>query len=346
MFSQKEINAFSLQRAIGQIARQQFSGSLELEMLQEASEQAHRPLSPSAITLPWEVLSRISPQRSADWDAYERTTSRYYTRALDASTTGASVVGDDQLQIADVLRGRSVFSDLGATVITGARGNISMPESTGGADTHWLSDEYSPIAESRPDFAAVTATPRTIASLVRYSKLLETSAPQSAPFLEMHLARTLAQGIDAAIIAGSGAAGEPTGIINTAGVQTETLGGDPAAAIANALEACEATGARPSGFALDPALAKALRTTPVIAGSVPIMQAKRIDGLQALVSDAAPASTGIVGEIGDVVVVMFGSGLVLGVDPSSYFDRGLLQMRMLAHVDIIVRRPSSFVVIS
>ena len=347
MFTQREIDAFSLSRAVRSIAHQQFHGSLEMEMLADAATRANKPMTPSSTIIPWELLGRRASTHSPDFDMLLRSQSRYQTRsALAAENDGGNIVGENMMAAIDALRGRSMVADLGADVVK-ARGDVTMPQATTGADAYWLADEFTAINLSRPTVGTVSAAPKTCGSVIAYTKLLELAALEVEHFLEQHLLKTISRALDLAAVSGSGLNGEPQGIIGATGVQAISLAGDPAAAIANALEAVENSEARPSGFAVGTALAKTLRRTPVLAGgSTPIMAANTIDGKPAIVGKAAPDSTALVGEFNDLCVVLFGSGPSVGVDPSTYFDQGILQMRCLLHVDIAVRRASSFAVIS
>ena len=344
LFTQNEIRHFSLARAVRDIASERYRGTLETEMLSDVAERTGKPVSANGFVLPWQLLSRSAPSYSADMEILERNQNRY-VRGLDATSTAPEIVPTAMLGAVDALRGFSLVADLGASVVAG-KGTLSMPESISAADVHWLDSEYDPITESRPEFGTVGATPHIAGSVVTYSKLWQMQSLEGEAFLEQHLRRTIAAALDQAAISGSGINGQPTGLENTAGVQAQAIGGDLAAAIPAAMRKVEASGARCSGFALDPVLAESLRTTAKLTGAAPILERDQIDGKPALVSTATPASTAFAGSFDDMVVVLFGEGVQIAIDPFTGFEKGLVSMRALLSVDIAIRRAASFVKIS
>ena len=344
MFTKNEIQNFSLSRAIRDVANERYSGTLESEMLADAAQRANKPVSPAGFVVPWELLGRSMPTYSEDEAILERTRNRYH-RTLDAASSGAPIVPSPMLAAVDALRGYSAITDLGASVVS-ARGKVAMPEASTPATVHWLPDEYTALTDTQPAYRTVSASPKIAGALIRYSKLWEAASMEGEAFVEEHLLRSLGAALDRVALNGSGAAGEPTGLAENTDVQAVSLAGDPAAAVAAALRKVEETGGRASGFALDPVLAESMRTTAKISGSAPILDSGQIHGKPAIVSTAVPASTAMTGEWRDLVIVLFGQGVELAIDPFTEWDRGILAMRALLSCDIAIRRADSFVKIA
>lgn len=140
-------------------------------------------------------------------------------------STGVAVQGGNLVETAllaedfiSVLRNISVVMRLGARMLTGLVGNVDIPRQTGVTQTYWVG-ESGALTQSEATFEKVTLRPKTLGALSKMSRLM---LLQSSPAIEM-LARMdmlaqMALGIDLAAISGSGAAGQPTGIVNQAGV--------------------------------------------------------------------------------------------------------------------------------
>lgn len=113
----------------------------------------------------------------------------------------------DALVVALVLR-----EQLGAEVLTGLVGNISIPK--GGSITGgWISSEGGNAAKKNPTFGQITATPHTYGAYVDITRklLLQSSVNVQAKVLEW-LMYACANGLETAAFQGSGTAGQPTGL--------------------------------------------------------------------------------------------------------------------------------------
>lgn len=145
-------------------------------------------------------------------------------RTMNASTfaSGGFLVGTDLLagSFIDYLRnacfiGQGVFSiiELGGLV-----GNVAIPKQTSTAAVYWLPEGGSSTAS---DFAGsqLYGTPHRLSCQGSWTKqLLLQSTPSVEMLVRNDQARTVAVEEDRVVFLGSGASGEPIGIVNTTGV--------------------------------------------------------------------------------------------------------------------------------
>lgn len=85
-------------------------------------------------------------------------------------------------------------------------------------------EELGTVAESDPTFRGVVATPRSLSCIVRVSRELLADAPDMDRALREVIAQAFAKELDRVGLVGSGTAPEPRGLLNTAGVNSITLG--------------------------------------------------------------------------------------------------------------------------
>ncbi len=144
------------------------------------------------------------------------------TMSASSFTGGGFLVGTDLMggSFIEVLRnacfiGQGLFSII---ELNGLVGNVAIPKQTTTASTYWLPEGGSVTAS---DFAGsqLYFTPHRLACLTQWTKQL---LMQSTPSIEMLVRndQALAVGVeeDRVVYGGSGASGEPLGIINTTGV--------------------------------------------------------------------------------------------------------------------------------
>lgn len=146
------------------------------------------------------------------------------SRTMNASTftAGGFLVGTELLagSYIDYLRNACFIGQgpFGIIELGGLVGNVAIPKQTTTATTYWLPEGGSVTAA---DFAGsqLYGTPHRLACLTGYTKqLLMQSTPAVEMLVRMDQARAVAVEEDRVVYNGSGASGEPIGIINTTGV--------------------------------------------------------------------------------------------------------------------------------
>ena len=136
------------------------------------------------------------------------------------STGGFTVPSVLTAALIDKLRAQSVLMRAGATtMVLPDGGEVSMAKLTGDPTAYWHQESVS-VTTSTPNFGRVTFQPRTLISLVKASReLLEDSINA-----EEALMAALALEVDRVGLIGTGASGEPLGVLNTGGIGDVSMG--------------------------------------------------------------------------------------------------------------------------
>ncbi len=291
------------------------------------------------------------------------------------TTTGAaSTIATDTLSSSfiDLLRNKMRVRQLGATVLGGLAGNISIPRQSGGATAAWVAEGAQP-AQSNQTFDAVTLAPNGVAAetQVTTQTLIQSSIDMEA-MIRNDLASVMALAIDLGCINGSGAGGQPTGILNTAGIGSVALGANGAAlanvdplidleaALAN-VNADEGNMAYLTNSHVIAALKKLKTTTGEYlwtneaAGDYPSATLGSINGYSVARSNQVPSNLSKGTSVSVLSALIFGnwSDLIIGewgaldlqVDPYTG-GIGNVKVKALQFVDCAVRHPESFAAIT
>lgn len=313
------------------------AGGYEAEVSAEFARALGR--NPTGVFVPTEALARA------------------LTVNPSGGSTGGKLVATNLLasNFIDLLRNRAVVVSAGATVLSGLVGNIAIPRQTGSATAYWLAESGAPT-ESGQTFDQVTLSPKTVGAFTDISRrmVLQSSLDISS-LVAGDILASVSLAIDRAAIAGTGGT-QPTGILNTAGVQTLPLGGaaptwgnivDMETMVAQE----NADSMRASmGYAIAPALAGKLRQTfrNATYGQDPILSGPRADprmnGHRVHISNQVPAQHMIFGNWSDIIIGQWGV-LDLMVDPYSLGTSGGVRIVAMQDVDVAIRHPESFVVV-
>jgi HK97 family phage major capsid protein len=138
------------------------------------------------------------------------------------SGTGPNLVQTSLLDqsFIEVLRNASVTQQLGARYLNGLVGQVDIPRQTGTTQTYWVG-ESGALTQAEGTFDKVSLRMKTVGAL---SKMSRQMLIQSTPAIEMlareDLIAQLALAQDLAALSGSGSSNQPTGIVNTAGINS------------------------------------------------------------------------------------------------------------------------------
>lgn len=324
-----ELRAFSLARALaGAAGVEGVDWGRERELQAEMSKRAGR--TPQGIFIPAEIFEK-----------------RVLTTA-----TGAEIAPTDNrpdLYIS-ALTAASVVRSLGATVLNGLRGNVTIPRETDSPAIGWVA-ENAALSPDDADFGSIGLGPKHAGALSEWSRnMLMQSSPDVEALLRQMLARNLSLAIDRAAIKGGGT-NEPLGVLSTVGIQTvaspASLFGGVADAVAKA--DVENVGARRS-ILTTPEVRK-IASLALDANGLPIGIGKVFHDQPTTFSNQVPKTLGAGAEHG----LIFGdwSQLLIGiwseidilVNPfeSTAFSKGNIVIRAMATVDCAVRHPKAFV---
>jgi len=332
--TQDDVRTYSLFKAI----RAQSTGnwkdaSYELECSQKVAENLGKDA--RGFYVPWEV------QRDT-----------MGTAAGTNITDAGALVGTDHLGNAfiDRLRAESVIGQMGARFLTGLVGNVDIPRLSAGASFYWLA-EGEDVTDSVATLDSVTLSPKTIAGSVPMTRrLLKQSDPSVEAIIRNDLVMGAALAIDTAVIAGTGANGQPLGIIGTTGVNTVTVadaGGVPTypETIQFETTVAEDNGLRGSlNYLTTPTIKGALKASAIDAGSgMFVNEANQANGYPLVGSTLVPTKRVIFGNFNDIIIGMWGV-LDIEVDKATLAASGGLVLRVFQDVDVAVRHPESFAI--
>lgn len=275
-----------------------------------------------------------------------------FSRDLSAGTpsAGGFLVGTDNLagSFIDLLRPLLIARQLGCTFMSGLKGNVTIPKLAAGGTAYWLTNEGTAITESQQTLGQVPLSPKNCGGYTEFSRqLMLQSSPAVDSMVANDLALTVAQAIDSAVINGSGASGQPTGLLQTAGIGAfsgTTLGIvgllEAQTDCANALE-----GTAPA-YLTTPAIAALLKQRHAVASTFsPLWEGNvlggKMCGFNALSSPKVPAATMIFGDFEQIVIGEWGV-LEIASNPFANFQSGIVGVRAIQTVDVAVRQAGAF----
>ena len=272
-----------------------------------------------------------------------------YKRDLNSADESALFADDFRGgDFVDVLRNSSSVMAAGATVLSGLSGDVKIPKKATAASASWVG-EGSAVSESEMTASAITMSPKTVGAFTDVTtQLLAQSSIDIENLIRDDLAQAIAIAMDKAALEGTGAGGQPTGILNTTGVNqvTNFAGANPTFAEVVSLETAVAEDNALMGnlaYILPSSMYGALKTTEKASGTAQFVVEPQgtINGYNAIVSNQATAGNLYYGNFGDVLVGLFG-GLELVVDPYSNAPSGLIRITARQMMDVAVRHAQSF----
>ena len=332
--NKKEAQRFSLVRAVHAMAnptdrRAQEAAAFEFECSRAAADQYGK--SAQGIMLPADVL-------------------RNWTRDLN-SADEAELFTDDFRggEFIDVLRNASSVMQAGARMLGGLSGDVKIPKKTSAASAGWIATEGGASSESEMVVGQVSMTPKTLGAHTDVTRqLLIQSSMDVEAMMRDDLAQAIATAIDLAGLEGSGSSGQPTGILNTSGVNTVTAfaAANPTFAEVVTLETAVAEDNALTGnlaYILPASMYGALKTTEKASGTAQFVAEPggTINGYRSIVSNQCTAGNLYFGNFADLLVGMFG-GLDIVVDPYTNSTSGTVRVVALQSMDVAVRHAVSF----
>lgn len=353
----KEQKRFSVTRVLNALAnpgnrQAQAAAAFEFDVSSDIAKRTAQE--PQGAFLPGFAFKR--QRSSSDLDALNA-----MIRVLTAGTAtdGAELVATDlkASEFIDVLRNATTLMEAGARALDGLVGDVAIPRKSAASQSGWITPENDPAGQSEPQFDQVTLTPRTVGAWGEYSRqLLLQSTPSIDGLLQDDLTEGVGIAIDLAGYEGTGAAGQPTGIVGQAGVQTTAVvaAGAPTWAEFVAFETLVATANAALGslnYVTTPAVVGNLKTTEKATGTAQfIMDSSRpaqgnirgtANGYNVLATNQLAANRIIFGNFADVLIGMWGTLDVL-VDPYTGGTRGTVRIIALQSADVAARRGPSF----
>lgn len=204
----REVNRFSYAKYMREAIDGKLSG-LENEMAAEAKrEAASIGVQLKGVGIPHLVLSN---KRAATG------------QNVTVPAEGGFLVQEEGLVYVDALRAKLILNELGVTFLTGLVGNLPLVK--GGQFTaQWL-DENGEVEDEKTSFSKYLLSPKRVALTGAYSKqLFIQSGIDIENYIVNELTTAHAKALNEAMINGSGASGEPKGILNLDGIGSVTGG--------------------------------------------------------------------------------------------------------------------------
>lgn len=254
-----------------------------------------------------------------------------------------------------------VYSSMGLTEFAGFSSDVKVPRGTSVATASFLSlDGTTDITEGTPTMDSVSFSPTSLGCFTEVShKLLLQSSVDMDNYLRNLMSESIANKLDLAVLHGSGSSGQPTGMLNATGINTETYSSAIAYAdLANALSTLANDSIPLSSlvWVVNPAEYGSLQVKDkgtdtgnylLETESNPddINQVGNMLGYPCYVSDSVPAGEVLLARPQHSALAFFG-GLELDVNPYQDFQKGVVGIRAIQDFDFEVLNANSICKIS
>lgn len=339
--SKADVRRYSLMRALRAAINNDWKDAgLELEANRELVKRLDKePRSAKSFFVPLDVMMRDLPSAQPTLQKRDMTV---------AGVSGSNyLVSTDNMpgNFIELLRNTSVALRMGVQRLSGLRGNVTIPKMTAGNTAYWLADETTQITESQPTIGQLALSPKNVAALTELShQLLVQSSPDVEALVLQSIARDIGLAVDVGILRGSGASGQPTGIVTTGSIGAFTGTSLAAAGLLDAqADVAAANALNPGcGYVTTPAVAALLMARPELpsTGTTRMWKGNMAEGsifdFPAMSSAQMSSATMLFGWWPSVLLAEWGV-LELMVNPFSDFTRGLTAVRGWYTCDVGVR---------
>jgi len=266
----------------------------------------------------------------------------------------------DSAKLIPFVQRTGVYSSIGLTEFSGMSSDVKIPRGTSVATASFLSlDGTSDITEGTPTMDSVSMSPTSLACFTEVShKLILQSSVDMENYLRSLMSESIANKLDLAVIHGSGASNQPTGMLNATGINTETYTTAIAYSdLANALSKLAADSiplnglswvVHPDEYASLQVKDKGTDTGQFLLEtgvSNDINQVGTMLGYPVYVSDHVPTGEVLLAR-GQHSALGFFGGLELDVNPYQDFQKGSIGIRAIQDFDFQVLNANSICKIS
>lgn len=307
------------------------------------------------------------------WIPFEALSVR--TMLQSTGTLGGNLVASEILatSFVDELQPRMVVGRAGARVLSGLVGDVQLPRLRTGATATWMTSELAPATASNLYVDQVGLSVHELVAEVDVSrKLMIQSTPSCEALVIQDIQRKVAQGLDKAALAGTGASGQPSGCLVSSsnlitvgdgnGVSFSTFGVTCYASLVSMEAAVASSNVEPGrcSWITNPGMRGALRQAPLAATGDAFcwidVPGAGIDGkllgARAWVttqvpqdleygSSGASCSAIMFGDFSDVLLAYFGPGIALTVDPYTLASTRVCRFFCSLYCDTALRNQGS-----
>lgn len=344
----------------------------ELEVSSEI-EKKSRGAKHGGLFIPWSIRHAHTEELDRKYPKLTAMHTAALQRAgLDTktSTKGSELIFTLPGEFIQYLYNRMRVKELGAQTIAGLRENVAYPKQTGKVTGFWVGENPGvDVADSALTLAQIPSSPKTYQSSTSYSRqLLAQAVIDVDTLVREDLARDMALAVDQAAISGTGSgANQPSGILNTVGVQLYNYindagnGGSPAwddiVIMTEKLEDVNADQLGTGAWLTTPSVKSKLKRTARLGNVVgfPIWEDDdTVDGYPARSTNQVPKNgtegtgtalhTLIRGIFETMVISMWGNGFELVVDPYRLKKQGMIELTTFMLTDVTLKYPVAFIV--
>ena len=332
---------------------------------------------------PFSFFKAILAIRTGDWSeaGFERevfdNTRKKVMGALGGGPGGGYIVPMIYVaELIELLRAEAVVAALGATVLAALQGSpVYIPRQSAGSTGYWVGENVA-ITGSDLTLEQISLTPKKVGALVKLSNtLLKLSNPSAEALVRSDIATAIALQIDLKAFRGTGASNQPTGIANTASINTVAIGTNGGDLSWDNLIDMEYALAEDNalrgklGFAFHPAIRRKLLKTKVAqysgdtGGNYYVSPPITETTFQAwlgypykmttqipinLTKGSGTALTEVYyGNWADLLIGQWGGmEIMASQETSDSFEKDQTWVRILQEVDLAVRHPESFCLVS
>lgn len=218
--SEKEAKSFRFTRLLYSLSdpkdqRARDAAGFEFECIEAARSKG---LGKRGIPIPAEILT--TPLFTRGSDIISVKTAAGYTG------TGGALVNETVMfgSMIELLQNKAVMLQI-CSKLTDLIGNIAIPKVDGEPSAGWVGEDGT-IPKTDADFSQLPSTPKTLAALTQLTRtmLIQPSISMEA-WVRSHFAKKMGLALDLACISGTGADGQPTGILSKVGVPVTDFAG-------------------------------------------------------------------------------------------------------------------------
>lgn len=261
--------------------------------------------------------------------------------AVGTASAGGYLVNTDRL-FGTSLFAASVFGRLPMVPLP-LKGNATVTNALS-VETAWQAGESTEITHAAPTFGQGALTPKTAGAVTKVSRTLSVQlGVDGEAFVQGVLGRKLGEGVDFALLQGSGSAGSPLGVLNTPDVASVTGANLQWSGVVDMIGTAEGYGVDGLAFVCGVNAAKLLRKREKAAGSGVILDGGRIDNIPVYVTRAMPTDALVLAPWDSVAMASW-SPVEVTVTPVASredFISGKVGVRLLWTVDFLAMNPTA-----
>lgn len=325
------------------------NAGFELECHEEVAKRINKIPERGSFFVPLDVQRQAKP---VDWNHLtQRHGLGYLQRDLNTAVAGEGghLVQQSNMGFDELLRNISFAFRMGVTRLSGLRDNVAIPRQNAAATAEWLAAETSAITESQQAFVQLLLTPKTVGAYTEMSrKLLLQASPDVEGLVSADLAAVAALAVDAAVLNGTGANGQPEGLSSVTGVGAVTgtsLGFPGILEFQTDVASANVMPAR-GGYVTTPAVAALMIQRVKYASTAsPLWEGNiwngMMQGFPAMSTNQVAAATMWFGDWSKAVVAEWGV-LEIETNPYANFPAGIIGVRAMYSVDVGIRYPAAF----